>query len=253
MRVIAGEKGGRRLLAPPGHGTRPTSDRVREAAFSMLDSLGVLDGARVWDLFAGSGAMGIEALSRGAAHATFVEQAKGAVSATRANLAALGYGSSRATVVCGDVLSWVAQTADRGRLRTTGVRPAPPGALPRGTMLPGAVPRGTMLPGAVPRGTMLPGAVPRGTTATVDELMVDLVTADPPYAWDGWRALLDSLAPIRPLVVAETGAELDLPDGWQALRSKRYGGTVVTLARRTQAIKNLTDEDPTGASSDASR
>ena len=123
MRVIAGEKGGRRLLAPPGHGTRPTSDRVREAAFSMLDSLGVLDGARVWDLFAGSGAMGIEALSRGAAHATFVEQAKGAVSATRANLAALGYGSSRATVVCADVLSWVAQTADRGRRRTTGAQP----------------------------------------------------------------------------------------------------------------------------------
>ena len=125
MRVIAGEKGGRRLLAPPGHGTRPTSDRVREAAFSMLDSLGVLDGARVWDLFAGSGAMGIEALSRGAAHATFVEQAKGAVSATRANLAAMGYGSSRATVVCADVLSWVAQTADRGRRRTTRAQPAP--------------------------------------------------------------------------------------------------------------------------------
>ena len=113
MRVIAGEKGGRRLLAPPGHGTRPTSDRVREAAFSMLESLGVLDGARVWDLFAGSGAMGIEALSRGAAQATFVDQAYGAVSAIRANLAALGYGRSRATVVCADVLSWVAQTADR--------------------------------------------------------------------------------------------------------------------------------------------
>jgi 16S rRNA G966 N2-methylase RsmD len=230
-------------LAPPGHGTRPTSDRVREAAFAMLDSLGVLDGARVWDLFAGSGAMGIEALSRGAAHATFVEQTKGAVSATRANLAALGYGSSRATVVCGDVLSWVAHMADRGRRGATGARPVPPGA----------VPRGTMPPGAVPRGTMPPGAVPRGTTATVDELMVDLVTADPPYAWDGWRALLDSLAPIRPLVVAETGAELDLPEGWEALRSKRYGGTVVTLARRTQAMKKLTDEDPTGASRDASR
>jgi 16S rRNA (guanine966-N2)-methyltransferase len=243
MRVIAGEKGGRRLLAPPGHGTRPTSDRVREAAFSMLDSLGVLDGARVWDLFAGSGAMGIEALSRGAAHATFVEQAKGAVSATRANLAALGYGSSRATVVCGDVLSWVAQAADRGRRRTTVAPPAPAGA----------VPRGTVPPGAVPRGTVPPGAVPRGTTATVDEPVVDLVTADPPYAWEGWGALLDILAPIRPLVVAETGAELDLPDGWQALRSKRYGGTVVTLARRTQAMKNPTDEDPTGASRDASR
>ena len=75
MRVIAGEKGGRRLLAPPGRATRPTSDRVREAAFSILESQGVLRGARVWDLFAGSGALGIEALSRGAAHATFVDQA----------------------------------------------------------------------------------------------------------------------------------------------------------------------------------
>jgi len=209
VRVIAGEKGGRRLIVPPGQGTRPTSDRVREAAFSMLDSLGVVTGARVWDLFAGSGAMGIEALSRGATHATFVEQAKGAVSATRANLAALGYGTTRATVVCGDVLSWVAHTAGRGPRRPTGAHPASPGARP-------------------------PAA-----TATVDELMVDLVTADPPYAWDGWGALLDSLAPLRPLVVAESGAELSLPDGWRALRSKRYGGTVVTLAR-----PHPSDEDP---------
>ena len=108
MRVIAGEKGGRRLVAPPGRATRPTSDRVREAAFSMLSSLGGVEEALVWDLFAGSGAMGIEALSRGAAHATFVEQAQSACSATRANLAALGYGPGRATVICADVLAWVA-------------------------------------------------------------------------------------------------------------------------------------------------
>ena len=64
-------------MAPPGRGTRPTSDRVREAAFSMLESLGALEGARVWDLFSGSGAMGIEALSRGAVHVSFVDQAPG--------------------------------------------------------------------------------------------------------------------------------------------------------------------------------
>ncbi len=111
MRVIAGEKRGLRLLAPPGRQTRPTSDRVREAAFSMLESLGELEGATVWDLFAGSGAMGIEALSRGAARSTFVDQSAAAVSATRANLARVGYGPTRATVVRDDVLSWAGARA----------------------------------------------------------------------------------------------------------------------------------------------
>ena len=71
MRVVAGRFGGRTLRAPAGRDTRPTSDRVREALFSML---GPLDGARVLDLFAGSGALGIEALSRGAQRVTFVER-----------------------------------------------------------------------------------------------------------------------------------------------------------------------------------
>jgi 16S rRNA (guanine(966)-N(2))-methyltransferase RsmD len=87
MRVIAGTWGGRRLQAPPGRTTRPTSDRVREALFSVLG--GRVDGARVLDLFAGSGALGIEALSRGAAEATFVDSAPAALKALRANLAAL--------------------------------------------------------------------------------------------------------------------------------------------------------------------
>ena len=89
MRVIAGTRGGRRLVTPPGAATRPTADRVREALFSTL---GPLDGLAVLDLFAGSGALGIESLSRGAAVATFVDSAPRAVDAVRANLAALDLG-----------------------------------------------------------------------------------------------------------------------------------------------------------------
>jgi 16S rRNA (guanine966-N2)-methyltransferase len=88
MRVIAGRYRGRRLQAPPGDATRPTSDRVREALFSVLADR--VDGARVLDLFAGSGALGIEALSRGAAEATFVDTAPAAIRAVRANLEAIG-------------------------------------------------------------------------------------------------------------------------------------------------------------------
>jgi 16S rRNA (guanine966-N2)-methyltransferase len=95
MRVIAGRLGGRELRAPPGRGTRPTAGRVREALFSML---GALEGDAVLDLFAGTGALGIEALSRGAARAVFVEHDGRAVRALRANLAALGLGSEEAQV-----------------------------------------------------------------------------------------------------------------------------------------------------------
>ena len=86
--MIAGTYGGRRLQAPPGTDTRPTADRVREALFSILGAR--VEGARVLDLFAGSGALGIEALSRGAAEATFVDNAAPAIRAIGANLEALG-------------------------------------------------------------------------------------------------------------------------------------------------------------------
>jgi 16S rRNA (guanine966-N2)-methyltransferase len=95
MRVIAGVLGGRRLVAPKGLDTRPTSDRVREALFSAL---GHVASARVLDLYAGTGALGIEALSRGAAHATFVESGRPALAALRENLATLALGD-RARVV----------------------------------------------------------------------------------------------------------------------------------------------------------
>jgi len=90
MRVIAGSCGGRRLVAPSGETTRPTTDRVREALFSILNGHGVLEGARVLDLYAGTGALGIEALSRGAAAATFVESSRPALVALRENVRSLG-------------------------------------------------------------------------------------------------------------------------------------------------------------------
>jgi 16S rRNA (guanine966-N2)-methyltransferase len=96
VRVIAGRFGGRRLKTPPGRGTRPTADRVREALFATL---GPLEGAVVLDLFAGSGALGIEALSRGAARAVFVERDPRAADVACANLAALGVGDAQAVVL----------------------------------------------------------------------------------------------------------------------------------------------------------
>jgi 16S rRNA (guanine966-N2)-methyltransferase len=91
-RVIAGRAGGRRLAVPPGHGTRPTSDRAREGLFSTWQSLlgGPLDGERVLDLYAGSGAVGLEALSRGAGHTLLVEADARAVRTLRQNVRALG-------------------------------------------------------------------------------------------------------------------------------------------------------------------
>lgn len=220
MRVIAGEKGGRRLLAPSGRSTRPTSDRVREAMFSMLEiRLGTrlgdqvqsaeqsptaptrqhasaLEEACVWDLFAGSGALGIEALSRGAAHATFVDQAPAACSIIRSNLAKLGYGPDRASVVRAEALVWA-----QGLAVADGGRP-PPGAED--------------------------GREPLGVCRHPD-----LVMADPPYVWSSWPALLRALALHDPLVLMETGSPLELPEGWEAIRVKRYGSTLVTLTRPT--------------------
>jgi 16S rRNA (guanine966-N2)-methyltransferase len=111
VRVVAGRFGGRRLSAPPGRGTRPTSDRVREALFSIL---GPLDGARVLDLYAGSGALAIEALSRGAASAVLVERDPRAVAVIRANLRALGLGEPEARVHAGPARSALRNASERG-------------------------------------------------------------------------------------------------------------------------------------------
>jgi 16S rRNA (guanine966-N2)-methyltransferase len=168
MRVVAGVAKGRPLVAPPGTDTRPTSDRVREAVFNALGSLDAVAGARVLDLFAGSGALGIEALSRGAASATFVDNNHGAIEAVQTNLAATG----------------------------------------------------------------LTGTVIRADAHRYDDGPFELALLDPPYATtdDEWAWLLDHLD--AQVVVVESDREIDLGAAWEVLRSKRYGNTIVQIARR---------------------
>ena len=97
-RIISGSAGGRRLQTPPGASTRPTSDRVREALFSRLEHRGLLDGTNVLDLYAGSGALGLEAASRGAALVVLVESHKVASKVIRANIGAVGHPGVRLLV-----------------------------------------------------------------------------------------------------------------------------------------------------------
>lgn len=106
MRVVAGTVGGRRLAVPLGATTRPTSELVRGAIFNSLTAQGLVEGAIVGDLFAGSGALGIEALSRGAARAVFVESDRAAARVISDNLAALGL-EGVGSVRVADVVTWV--------------------------------------------------------------------------------------------------------------------------------------------------
>jgi 16S rRNA (guanine966-N2)-methyltransferase len=108
MRIVAGSRKGARIFAPKGMDTRPTSDRVREAAFNLI---GPVEGSSVLDLFAGSGAMGLEALSRGAGRAVFVESDREACGAIERNLAKLGLTGAR--IACSDVLRFLA--SEHGR------------------------------------------------------------------------------------------------------------------------------------------
>ena len=108
MRVIGGASRGRKLSARPPDGVRPTSDRVREAIFDILGSMGGVQELSVADLCCGTGALGIEALSRGAASVTFVDRSPEAIEAVRANLAAVGLADAPVRLVRGVVPGWLA-------------------------------------------------------------------------------------------------------------------------------------------------
>jgi 16S rRNA (guanine966-N2)-methyltransferase len=150
---------------------RPTSDRVRESIFDILGSLVDLDGLRVVDLFAGTGAMGIEALSRGAGSVTFVESDAAAVASIRANLVSTGLEGPRAIVTRCDVLGFFRSWSTS----------------------------------------------------------FDLALCDPPYSFEPWDELLRLLR--ADLAVLESGSPLTVSDGWMVLKSRRYGGTLVTVVR----------------------
>jgi 16S rRNA (guanine966-N2)-methyltransferase len=113
MRITGGTLRSRGLKAPKGAATRPTTDRVREALFGILTSAGAIEGARVLDLYAGTGALALEALSRGASAALLVESAREALGALRANVEALGL-EDRARVVAGDVAQAMRRLGDAG-------------------------------------------------------------------------------------------------------------------------------------------
>jgi 16S rRNA (guanine966-N2)-methyltransferase len=111
-RIVGGSVGGRRLVVPAGRGTRPTSDRVREALFAALDARCDLPGARVLDLYAGSGALGLEAASRGATSVVLVESGREAVASARRNVTALGLPG--VTVVAAPVRRFLERAPDHG-------------------------------------------------------------------------------------------------------------------------------------------
>ena len=176
MRVVAGNLRGRPIVAPEGEATRPTTDRAREATFNSLVSLGAVEGAKVVDLFAGSGAMGIEALSRGASSCAFLERDRNALDSIRYNIKTLQL-TDNTTVLSGDVMTNVVALRN-----------------------------------------------------------VDLVLADPPYDFDRWTDLLTVLNLVLApggVVVTESGREIQPPEGWQIVRSKRYGRAWVAFLQRT--------------------
>lgn len=171
VRVVAGTARGLAIVAPKGTATRPTSDRTREAMFSILTSMGAIEEAVMVDLFAGSGALGVEALSRGAERVWFVDNAADAIASIRDNLERT-HTADRATVVRGDALAWI---------RAHGHE-------------------------------------------------VDVVLADPPYTFDAWAELLAAVP--NALVMAESNRIIATPEGWEAVRERRYGTTVVMVFAR---------------------
>ncbi len=197
MRVVAGTARGRRLEAPPGSSVRPTTDRVRESVFNSLGSSGLVVDAAVLDLFAGTGALGIEALSRGARRATFVERDRVAADTVRANLERTGL-ADRSQVVGVDAIEFVRRTASAG----------------------------------------------------ADD-PYDLVLLDPPYAFDGWPALLAAVGTRWPgaCVVAESDRPLGdaVTDSSERLVTvRRYGTTVVTIFRAAEDQDRGDDPDADG-------
>ncbi|MFB7665684.1 16S rRNA (guanine(966)-N(2))-methyltransferase RsmD [Kitasatospora sp. NPDC056138] len=188
-RVIAGAAGGRRLAVPPGRNTRPTSDKAREAMFSTLESLrGTIHGARMLDLFGGSGAVGLEALSRGAEHTLLVEADASAARTIRANIRTVD-------------LPGAELRADRAERVLAGPAPATP---------------------------------------------YDLVFVDPPYAVtdDAVREMLITLLAggwiaDGALVTVERstrGGEFGWPEGFEVLRSRRYGEGTLWYGRAAAEV-----------------
>lgn len=235
--MIAGTARGRRLVSPAGAAVRPTSDRVRESIFNMVLSRFPLEGAHVGDLFAGTGAMGIEALSRGAAGATFVDHDRQAITIVRANLEATGV--EGATVVHGDVLRFLAGRSG-GQIRPHRERSAHHkgegdergageggGVGAESAESGGGAQSGGGGGGAVGFGSQKPRPSAAFGSQNHGAGRFDVAFVDPPYAFDRWAELFSLLS--AGLVVTESDREVVPGAGWENVKVRRYGGTVVTL------------------------
>ena len=202
MRIIAGAFKGSRLVAPGGTNTRPTSDRVKESLFSILDGYGVLQAANVLDLFAGSGGLGFEAMSRGAAEVDFVDSAGVSVRAVESNSEKLGIDHS-ARVHSSDVVSFLSNQRAR----------------------------------AVVSSPSRPGDVLDHEDA--EGRIFDLVFVDPPYplgedAVTQILGKLSGLLDMESIVVVERSsrtAEPTMPDALEIFRSKTFGETAIYLVQ----------------------
>lgn len=182
--MIGGSSRGRRLPARLPAGVRPTSDRVREAIFDILGSMGGVEELAVVDLFCGSGALGAEALSRGASAVTFVDHDAAALGAVRANLTAAGLADRPFTVVRAELPGWLSRAGH-----------------------------------------------------------FDVAFCDPPYAFCDWATLLGSLS--ADVAVLESSSPVEVPPRWVVTRSRRYGGTLVTVARATPSESPAAPAAPT--------
>jgi 16S rRNA (guanine966-N2)-methyltransferase len=178
VRVIGGRSRGRRLSGRLPAGVRPTADRVREAIFDVLWSMGGVADLGVVDLFCGSGALGVEALSRGAASATFVDHDPAALDAVRTNLRAVGLEHEAATVLRAELPVWLERSGP-----------------------------------------------------------FDVAFCDPPYTFDQWDLVLGWLR--ADLAVLESAAEIIVPGGWEVARTRRYGGTLVTVVRQVPSPRMI--------------
>jgi len=213
-RVIAGSRAGRRLAVPRGP-VRPSTARVRGALLTSLDAHGRIAGAVVLDLFAGSGALGIEALSRGAARAVLVDASAPACTAIRANLDALG--------LAGEVV----------RANLLGA-----------AGLAGSGSAGSGAAGSGAAGAAGPGRADRALPAGLTGLAADLVLCDPPYATPA-KAIGDLLADLAAVAAIAPGATVALerptrdpwqwPEGFHEEWDRRHGDTRLRFARRVDA------------------
>ena len=224
-RIVGGRWRGRRLATPAGGTTRPTSEKVRAALASSLTATGGLVGAAVLDLYAGSGALGLELVSRGAASAVFVERDRAALLALRANVAALGRSAPGSTTPGS---------------RDPGTRGRGPDELdaPLLTVIPGDVAACVSRLGAGGAGGA-PGGVPAGVGPTVRPF--DVVLADPPYDQadaELFGVLLAlhraGLLAVQADLVTERGVksgEPAWPDPLEGVRARRYGDTLLCYGR----------------------